>query len=120
MELLAGISIVSGILGHVCKPQFHCVTRDVSLRGMKLLSDRSIPEGASVKLWVTLPDEGKDKDLTLRGRVCWSTARSVAGKFFAGVSLDTRPGSSGAMWMETIREKIRMTFQNVIPTGAIP
>ena len=119
--MLAGISIVSGILDRfVRKPQFRCVTRDVSLRGMKLLSERPIPEGASVKLWVTLPDEGKDKDLTLRGRVCWATAQSVAGKFFAGVSLDARPGRAMAVWMEKIREKIRKNFQNAIPAGVIP
>lgn len=119
--MLAGFSLVSGVLScFVWEPQFQCVTRDVSLRGMKLLSDRPIPEGASVKLWVTLPDEGKDEDLTLRGRVCWSTAQSVAGKFFAGVSLDVRHGRSVAVWTEKIRAKIRENFQNAVPAGAIP
>jgi hypothetical protein len=109
----AGVSAVSGFLGRFCwKPKFQCVTSNVSIQGMKLLVTQPIEKGASVKLWVTLPEAKKSGTIRLLGRVCWVTPHSVPGQFVAGIRLGDRPARAVAIWAESIRERICAKFQN--------
>lgn len=118
LELIAGVAVSPGLLGFlVRKASFRCVTRDVSIQGIKLVADVPIPEGGAVKLWIKLPDAGTRKDLRLRGRVCWTTAQSVAGEYFAGIRLEAQPRRSMAVWTEAIRERIREQFRNPVSVG---
>jgi len=99
----------------VRKPAIHCFTRDVSVQGLKLLSDRPIPEGAAVKLWVTLPEAGTTEPLTLWGRVCWAAEQTGGAGFLAGIRLEAKPERYVRVWQETIRERIRAQFRKAIP-----
>jgi PilZ domain len=117
-ELSAGVIIISRMLDYlVLKPQFQCITQDVSIGGMKLLADRPLREGTTVRLHVVLSENEKDKALKLRGRVCWANQGSE-GKFFAGIRLDHRPQRAVAVWAETIRQRVRAHFRNLILAGA--
>jgi hypothetical protein len=119
MEIPAGVAVVSSFLGHfIRRPQFRCVTKDVSVRGMKLVSDHPIPEGATVKLWVTGPDAGKTATWSLRGRVCWAITQSKGARFLAGIRLDDQPAAAMAVWTEAIREQIREHFRSPVPVVA--
>ena len=112
LKMVVGVAVVSRLLGRlVGKPQFQCVIQDVSFGGVGLVSDRPIPTGKGVKLWVSLAnDEGKP--LELNGRVCWSSARGT-NRFLAGISLDEHPRSSMAAWAGRVRERIREHFNPV-------
>lgn len=111
-NLLTGVSVLSNPMYFlVTQPQFHCQTLDVSVRGMKLLADRPLPEGAEVKLWVKLNDDDPVKDVKLRGRVCWATGdQHATGKFLAGIRLDAHPSPSAAVWSASIYEWIRKQY----------
>lgn len=119
-ELSAGVVIISRMLDFlVMKPQFQCVTQDVSISGMKLVADRPFREGAAVRLHVVLLENEKNKALKLRGRVCWAN-QSSEGKFFAGIRLDPRPQRAVAVWAETIRQRVRAHFRNLVLADASP
>ena len=110
---VAGVSVVSGIRGWFMKnPQFECLTRDVSIRGMKIVSSRPLSDGAAVNLWITLPEEGKSEAIRLRGRVCWTMPNSVTGQFVAGIQVGDRPARSVAIWAGSIRERICEQFRH--------
>ena len=114
MRLGAGLSLVSRLIGRFAgKPEFQCATRDVSVDGMRLVSDRQIPERTAVKLWVTMPDD-EGKTLELDGWVRWTSNDGTTGKFLSGIRLDTFPSSSMAGWARAIRERIREHFINPI------
>ena len=118
MKLSAGVAIVSNILGFlVWKPQFQCRTQDASAQGLKLFSNRPIPEGSDVKLWVSVPDDTRKKALRLRGRVCWAAAQDDRGEFLAGVCLDPQPAPSVTVWKKLIYERVRKDYRDPMPVG---
>lgn len=118
MEMAASVGVVSRFLDlFVRKPQFDCVTRDVSVQGMRLCSEQPIPDGALLNVWVALPDDETSRALRLRGRVCWAAAGSVAGEFLAGIRLDAHPETAMAVWTDRIRDRIRERFRSVVPSG---
>lgn len=105
---------MSSVLDHlILKPQFQCRTRDVSVQGMKVVLDRPLPEGADVKLWITLPDAG-ESELKLRGRVCWAKTPSVTGEWLAGIRLDHSSTQPDGIWAKTIRSRIREHYHQAI------
>ena len=112
MKLEAGVAVVSSMLGRFTRePQFQCATKDVSVEGMKLVSDIPIPERKVVKLWVTLPgDGGVDKNLELHGRVRWALIEAATGRFLAGIHLAAFPRSAVAVWAMAIGERVREQF----------
>ena len=114
MKLEAGVAVVAKMLGRLSwNPQFYCATRDVSVRGMKLVSDRRIPERKVVRLWVTLP-EHEGKTLKLNGRVRWASIEAATGRFLAGIHLDAFPRSTVAAWAGAIGERIREHISNPV------
>lgn len=116
LRMGAGVSVVSGFLGDLIrKPQFECFTRDVSVQGMKVVSGRPLPEGADVRLWITLPGEGVGSAVQLRGKVCWAKAPSgVTREWHAGIRLDNQSGHPDGVWANTIRGKIRAHYYNAM------
>ena len=113
MRLGAGVAVVSRLLGRFAgKSQFQCAIRDVSVDGMRLVSDRPIPEHNAVKLWVAMPDEGQT--LELNGSVRWASNDGETGKFLSGIHLDAFPSSSLAVWAGSIRGRVREHFINPI------
>jgi len=120
MKLSAGVAIVSSILGFLAwKPEFQCRTQDASAQGMKLFSNRPIPEGSDVKLWVSVPNDTRKKALKLRGRVCWAASHDVRGAFLAGVCLASQPARSVTAWKKLIYERVRKDYRDPIPVGVI-
>jgi len=108
-----GVSVVSGIRGWFKQnPLFECLTRDVSIRGMKIVSGQPLSAGAAVNLWITLPEESKGEAIRLRGRVCWATPQTDTGKYVAGIQVGDGPARSVAIWAEAIRERICVQFRN--------
>ena len=114
MKLEAGVAVVANVVGRFAgKPQLECVTRDVSVEGMKLLTGRRLPEGKAVRVWVKLPIDEGGKTLELNGRVRWAYAQNTAG-FLAGIHLDGHPMHSMAAWARAIGERIREHVSNPV------
>jgi hypothetical protein len=121
MEIPVGIVVVSKFRDlFIRKPRMQCMIKDVSIQGMKLSTDQPIPEGAVVNLWVTVPANGLSRAVKLRGRVCWTSAKSVASKFSAGICLDIHFGRSVAVWIEAMHARINDHFQSSIQLGVTP
>ena len=115
MRLEAGVAVVARLVGRVAGvPQFQCATKDVSVEGMRLVSDTPIPEGRAVRLWVTLPNDEGGKTLELNGWVRWALNEATTGRFLAGVHLAGSPRSSVAAWAGAIGERIREHFSNPV------
>lgn len=116
MEMPVGVSFVSNLFNIFArKPRFWCTTRDVSVSGMQILADCVVPHGAMVRLWVKCPIGGTVETLQLRGRVRWSKHVSATGPCLAGISLNDQPEHFMAIWMETIRDRIRQYFRKYVP-----
>lgn len=79
---------------------------------MKIVSGQPLSEGASLKLWVTLPRQGKSAAIRLRGQVCWAMPDSVPGQFVAGIQVGDAPARSVAIWADSIRERICEQYRN--------
>ena len=115
MEVTAGVSLAWRHFGFFSrKPQFSCTTRNVSVRGMQIMTDRLIPPGATLKLWVNPLTKEPVEPLKLSGEVCWSTPHSSTGRFLSGVRLHDRPEGNFAVWTENVRSLIRQHFKPVV------
>jgi len=105
MELKVGVAVVSRSLAFFYwRPQFEARTRNVSARGLELLSARPLATGATVKLWVQLPT---GDCITLRGTVVRTSPDAAPGSFICHIQLSRRPQQPLRIWEETIFEKIR-------------
>ncbi len=115
MEASAGVSLVWRRFSFLSRrPQFRCTTRNVSIRGVQIQTDRLIPPGSILKLWVHSPRTESSELLKLRGEVRWSTPHSSTGLFLSGVLLHGA-GGNVALWVESVRSLIRQHFK---PSGA--
>ncbi|MEI8140012.1 MAG: PilZ domain-containing protein [bacterium] len=121
MEIPVGVVVVSKFRDlFIRKPRMQCMIEDVSIQGMKLATDQPIPEGAVVNLWVNLPVNGLSQAMKLRGRVCWTSTKSIASKFSAGVCLDVHFGRSVEVWIQAVRARINDHFRSSIQLGVTP
>jgi len=80
---------------------FNCRTADVSLRGVRLKLDLSLPVNAEVQVKVKLGKTAHQFDHT--GRVAWCSPDSAgelpaAGHYSAGIEFTTRPGPTLDAW----------------------
>ena len=121
LEVPACVSVVSNFFNYLFRaPKLPCITRDVSMKGIKVLAVHPIPVGSAVDVWVTLPDDHAGSALKLRGHVRWSSANQGEGRdFLAGIQLEDRQGPSMALWTNAIRERICEHFRAELPSGAV-
>lgn len=105
MELKVGVAVIKRSLAvFFWRPQFEAKSRNVSARGMELLSARPLATGASIKLWVTLPTGVR---ITLRGTVVRTSPDAAPGACLCHIQLSERPNESIRSWEDTIFLSIR-------------
>ncbi|MCX7006087.1 MAG: PilZ domain-containing protein [Kiritimatiellaeota bacterium] len=103
MEMTVGVAVVGGLLGRFVKrPQFEGQTRNVSAGGLELLSDRPIPEGATLKLWVEVATGGIIHTIKLQGTVIKTEPAETPGTFLARIHLGEDPKADMEAWADTI------------------
>jgi hypothetical protein len=116
MEMSAGVAIMWNPFDFLFRrPSFSCTTRNVSARGLQIVTDSPISAGSTIKLWVNHWAREAPEVLELRGNVCWSNPHASTGKFLAGIRLQDRPERNLALWGEKVRSLIRQHFK---PVGA--
>lgn len=121
LELPVCVSAVSNFFNYLFQaPKLPCITRDVSMKGIRVLAVQPFPVGSAVDVWVKLPDDPTGVAFKLRGRVRWSSATQGEGRdFFAGIQLDDRQGHSLALWTNAIRERICEHFKAELSAGTV-
>lgn len=108
IEAAVAMAVVSRPLGFlVWRPQFRGTVRDASVGGVKLLTERSIPVGAAVKLWIQVQTGGRIQTLKLCGDIVQSRPDDATGSFLMRVRLRDRPKKSMRIWTDTMLEEIR-------------
>lgn len=107
-ELSVGIAIHSRRIGFPPRrPQFHGTVQDASMAGLGILTERAIPVGAGVKLWICLTDHANETTLKLRGDVVWCEAGDLDRPCRAGIHLRDGPRKHVEHWVNLITEHMR-------------
>ncbi len=83
-----------------------CRTRDASVCGLQLHTDRPLPPGTVLKLRVTIPRKEKPLVVQLVGDVIWCNEFPDAGANL-GVYLRERPRRYMRRWMDAIATEIQ-------------
>jgi hypothetical protein len=114
MEVSANVSFGWSPLNFLLRrPKLACTTRDVSARGLQIVTDRPIPSGSRLKLSVNSATKEFSRPLKLCGDVCWSAPDRTTGMYLAGVRLHDGEDSNLEMWSEKVRGVIRQHFRPV-------
>jgi len=105
MEMKVGVAVSLRALAlFYWRPQFEATTRNVSARGLELLSKRPLSADAAVKLWIQLPTGVR---VMLRGTVVRTTPDASTGALLCHINLSKRPKQSIQIWEDAIFRNIR-------------
>ena len=105
MEVKVGVAVIFRPLAFFFwRPQFEAKTRNVSARGLELLSERPLSAKATVKLWIPLTT---GEAIELRGTVVRASPGAEPGTFLCHVQLSERPKESLRIWEDAIFKNIR-------------
>jgi len=75
-----------------------CATEDLSARGMRVTSDRVIPNGALVDIWIAVQDP--PRAYSLLGTVRWVEETDPPGPHQAGVEFEERSKKEMLEWSD--------------------
>jgi hypothetical protein len=120
VETAAEVTVGSGLRSFFTGlRKIPCTVKDVSICGLRLHTDRAIPERSGVDLLVRLPMTTGMQTFKLRGDVRWSGAGAESGLYATGIRLRDEPARFMKTWKEVIRERIRQHFSEFAPAPAV-
>jgi hypothetical protein len=86
---------------------FSATLADISVQGMQLATDRPIPSGTILKLWVPVEYKMKTYNLILRGEVMWSKPGLEKRAYLAGLKLMDFSSPAMQIWAASTLDEIR-------------